>query len=198
MVVFSVIAGCYLDMIALPMLPPAQLVEFYKKNPIFLRLGFLRWEDQRDHALPQDFADMLGWREMTENTAKIYHSMDGMASNRTVLDGGNYGEGAALDYYGSKFGLPPAMGHGANYLLWTPKDFYTHNTFILITDARDELHSDFMKRFAFAAAVDSITTPFARESGSYIILMKQPTAEGRKIWKEYYDGLRANISVFGR
>jgi hypothetical protein len=198
MVIFSVIAGCYLDMIALPMLPPPQLVEFYKRNPVFRRLGFLRWEDQRDHPLPQDFADMLGWREMTVKTAKIYHAMDSSAGNGTVLDGGNYGEGAALDYYGSEFGLPPAMGHGANYLLWTPKDFYTHNSFILITDDRDELHGDFMKRFAYAVALDSISTPFAREWGSYIILMKQPTAEGRKIWAAYYEGLRANLSVFGR
>jgi hypothetical protein len=198
MVVFSVIAGCYLDMIALPMLPPAQLVNFYKRNPVFRRLGFLRWEEQRDHDLPQDFADMLGWKEMTVKTAKIYHAIDSTLGYGTVIDGGNYGEAAALDYYGSNFGLPPAMGHGANYLLWTPEDFYTHNTFILITDDRGELHGDFIKRFVASAAVDSISTPFAREWGSYIILLWLPTAEGRKIWKEYYEGLRANISVFGR
>jgi hypothetical protein len=198
MVVFSVIAGCYLDMIALPMLPPAQLVNFYKRNPVFRRLGFLRWEEQRDHDLPQDFADMLGWKEMTVKTAKIYHAIDSTLGYGTVIDGGNYGEAAALDYYGSNFGLPPAMGHGANYLLWTPEDFYTHNTFILITDNRGELHGDFIKRFVASAAVDSISTPFAREWGSYIILLWLPTAEGRKIWKEYYEGLRANISVFGR
>jgi Dolichyl-phosphate-mannose-protein mannosyltransferase len=198
LVVSSVIAGCYLDMIALPMLPPAQLVDLYIRNPVFRQLGFLRWEDQRNHALPQDFADMFGWKEMTAKTAKIYHSMDSPAGNETVIDGGNYGEGSAIDYYGVEFGLPPAMGHGANYLLWTAEDFYTHNSFILITDNRDELHGDFMKQFTYAAAADSISTPFAREYGSYIILMKQPTAEGRKIWKEYYEGLRAKISVFGR
>ena len=196
--VFSVITGCYLNMIALPMLPPARLVEFYKRNTVFRQLGFLRWEDQRNHPLPQDFADMLGWKEMTAKTAKIYHSMDSPAGDKTVIDGGNYGEGSAIDYYGVDFGLPPAMGHGANYLLWTPKDFYIHNSFILITDNQGELHGDFMKQFGYAVAEDSVTTPFAREYGSYIILMKQPTAEGRKIWKDYYEGLRANVSVFGR
>ena len=55
-----------------------------------------------------------------------------------------------------------------------------------------------MKQFGYAVAEDSVTTPFAREYGSYIILMKQPNAEGRKIWKDYYEGLRANVSVFGR
>jgi len=195
LVVFSVALGCYLDMIALPMLPPERLAAYYKRNPFFRRLGFLRWEDQENHALPQDFADMLGWKELAVKTAKVYHSMDNPAGNETVIDGGNYGEGAALDYYGVELGLPPAMGHGANYLLWTAEDFYTHNDYILTTDNRDELLGDFMKQFTYAAAADSICTPFAREFGSYIILMKQPTAEGRKIWKEYYEELRRKVSI---
>jgi hypothetical protein len=195
LVAFSVVLGCYLDTIALPMLPPEQLAAYYKQNPFFRRLGFLRWEDQENHALPQDFADMLGWKELAVKTAKVYHSMDSPAGNETVIDGGNYGEAAALDYYGVELGLPPAMGHGANYLLWTADDFYTHNDFILTTDNRDELHGDFIKQFTYAAAADSINTPFAREFGSYIILMKQPTAEGRKIWKEYYEELRRKVSI---
>jgi len=197
LVAFSVLVGCYFDMIALPMLAPERLAEYYKQNTLFRRLGFLRWEDQQDHALPQDFADMLGWKELTEKTASVYHSLDSAGGNGTVVDGGNYGEAGALDYYGRAYGLPAAMGHGANYLLWTPEHFYMHNNFILITDDRSELHGDFMKKFVYAVAVDSVTTPYAREFGSYIILMKQPDEEARKIWKEYYDGLRRELSVFG-
>jgi hypothetical protein len=197
LVVFSVLIGCYFDMIALPMLPPGRLVAYYEGNTLFRRLGFLRWEDQKDHPLPQDFADMLGWKELTEKTARVYHSMDSVGGNKTVLDGGNYGEAGALDYYGRVYGLPAAMGHGANYLLWTPEDFYTHDTFILTTDNRNELHDDFMKKFGYAVAVDSVTTPYAREFGSYIILMKQPTEAAREQWKKYYEGLRKELSVFG-
>jgi hypothetical protein len=184
-------------MIALPMLPPEQLAVFYKKNPVFRHLGFLRWEDQRDHALPQDFADMLGWKELAVKTAKVYHSLDSMGANGAVLDADNYGEAGALDYYGPAYGLPPAMGHSANYLLWTPEDFYSHDDFILTTDARGEIHDDFMKLFAYAAVADSVSTPYAREFGSYILLMKQPKAEARKIWKEYYEELRRKVSMSG-
>ena len=28
------------------------------------KLGLLRWEDSKDHLLPQDFADMLGWKKL--------------------------------------------------------------------------------------------------------------------------------------
>lgn len=195
LVAFSVVLGCYLDMIALPMLPPEQLAAFYKQNPFFRRLGFLRWEDQKNHALPQDFADMLGWKELAVKTAKVYHSLDSAGANSTVLDADNYGEAGALDYYGPAYGLPPAMGHSANYLLWTPEDFYSHDDFILTTDDRGEIHGDFMKLFAYAAVADSVSTPYAREFGSYILLMKQPNAEARKIWKEYYEEPRRKVSI---
>ena len=65
MIIFSVIVGFYFDAITLPFLQPPQLAAFYKANSIFKKNGFLQWEDQKDHPLPQDFADMLSWKEMT-------------------------------------------------------------------------------------------------------------------------------------
>ena len=48
--------------VALPMLSPEILSDFYGVSGI-AKTGLLKWEDQRDHELPQDFADMLGWKE---------------------------------------------------------------------------------------------------------------------------------------
>ena len=191
LVAFSVAVGCYLDTVCLPMLPPEKLVGYYKRNPVFRRLGFLRWEDQRDHPLPQDFADMLGWRELAQKTARVYHSLDSAGSNGailtgTIVDAGNYGEAGALDYYGPALGLPPVMSHAANYWLWAPADFYNHETFILTTDNRDEIHDDFMKLFSSVTLADSVGTPDAREFGSFIIVLKGPGRQGREQWREYY------------
>jgi hypothetical protein len=197
LVAFSVVAGCYIDMITIPMMAPQRLVDFYARHPSYRWLGFLRWEDQRDHPLPQDFADMLGWKEMAAKTARVYHSLDSAGINHTVIDGGNYGEAAAMDYYGPAYGLPAAMGRAANYLLWTPVDFYKQDKFILLTDYRDELHEDFMKLFDSTKLADSVTTPFAREGGSIIILMQGPGAEARKQWGDSYEASRRKISVFG-
>jgi hypothetical protein len=196
LVTFSIVAGCYIDMIALPMMAPQRLVDFYIRHPSYRRLGFLRWEDQRDHPLPQDFADMLGWKEMAVKTARVYHSLDSAGINHTVLDGGNYGEAGAIDYYGPAYGLPAAMGRAATYLLWTPVDFYKQDKFILLTDTRDVLHDDFLKGFDSTALTDSITTPFAREGGSIIIVMKGPGVEARKQWADRYEEARQQISVF--
>ncbi len=39
----------------------------------FEKLGLLRWEDGKNHNLPQDFADMLGWHEMADKSLAAYN-----------------------------------------------------------------------------------------------------------------------------
>ena len=100
LLLFSLGVGCVLDTVVLPMLPPARLAAFYARNPVFRRLGFLRWEDQRDHALPQDFADMLSWKEMTRKVAAAYATLDAREKSQTLLFCDNYGQAGAVNYYG--------------------------------------------------------------------------------------------------
>ena len=194
MIAFTLVVGCFIDTIALPFLPPRQLAAWYAGNSIVRRMGFLRWEDQKDHLLPQDFADMLSWREMTAKMAKAYDGLDSAEKSQAILDCDNYGEAGAVDYYGPAYHLPSPMGHSANYLLWMPRDFYKSNIVILATDNRKEIHEDFIREFHSAAVVDSITDPYAREFGSYIIVLKDPSEKFRKDWRAYYESLLQKTS----
>src|SRR4051812_1066110 len=54
--------GVFFLPIALPILPPAPLAALYKKLATE-KTGVLKWEDLKNHPLPQDFSDMLGWEE---------------------------------------------------------------------------------------------------------------------------------------
>jgi hypothetical protein len=196
MLFFILCFGCFINTVAIPFLPPRQLAAYYAGNSVFRKLGFLRWEDQKDHLLPQDFADMLAWREMTEKIARVYNALDSTEKSQAILDCDNYGLAGAVNYYGPQYHLPSVMGHSANFLLWTPPDFYQSNIVILSTDFRDEIHSDFIKEFRSAAVVDSITNIYAREFASYIILLKGPSQKFRKDWKAYYESLRQKTSFF--
>jgi hypothetical protein len=198
LVVFSVVTGCYLDTITLPFLPPRQLVAYYSRNDIFRRLGFLRWEDLKDHSLPQDFADMLGWRELTEKAAKVYYTLNSTEQQHAVPDGDNYGEIAAMDYYGPECHLPAAIGSSASYLLWAPNDFYKSNTIILTTDDRRQMQYDYIKEFRFAAVMDSVTNPYAREFGSYIILLKGASGKFQQDWRDSYASKLRETLIFHR
>jgi Dolichyl-phosphate-mannose-protein mannosyltransferase len=196
MLLFALFFGCFLDTISLPFLPPKQLADYYAGNSIIRKMGFLRWEDQKDHLLPQDFADMLSWQEMTAKIAKVYDALDSNEKKQAIIDCDNYGEEGAVNYYGTQYHLASLMGHGANFLLWVPPDFYKNNIVILATDDREEIQADFIHEFHSAAVVDSITDPYAREFGSYIILLKGPSEKFRKDWQNYYESLRLKTSSF--
>ena len=60
--------------VGFPMMSPEKLATFYKEKGID-KTGLLKWEDQKDHELPMDFADMLGWKEITEKTEKFFNSL---------------------------------------------------------------------------------------------------------------------------
>src|ERR1700722_1369928 len=196
MIIFAMLFGFFLDSISLPFLPPKQLADYYARNSIIHKLGFCRWEDQKDHPLPQDFADMLSWKEMTEKIVKVYDALDSNEKKQTIIDCDNYGEEGAVSYYGVPYHLPSPMGHSANFLFWVPPEFYKNNIVILVTDAREEIHADFIHEFKSAGIADSITNPYARENGSYIILLKNPSEKFRKDWKSYYDELKQKTSSF--
>jgi hypothetical protein len=195
---FSILTGLFINSASLPFLPPKQLAAWYANHPLYAKLYFLQWEDQKDHPLPQDFADMLAWHEMTRKVAALYYSMSPAEQQKTIIDCDSYGEAGAIDYYGPQYRLKPVMCHAASFLFWTDMGFNKNDNFILVTDSRNEIHADFVKNFVYAAIADSITNPNAREFGSYIILLKKPNAGFRKEWKDDYEKWKKESAFIGR
>jgi hypothetical protein len=78
-------------------------------------------EHLQQSSLPQGFADMHGWPEMAAKIAKVYWSLPPKERAKAVFAGGNYGEAAAIDIYGSRLGLPPAISGHNNYWIWGPQ-----------------------------------------------------------------------------
>jgi hypothetical protein len=73
-------------------------------------------------ALPQDYADMLGWEEQAAAVARVYHNLPAQQRERAVLVAGNYGEAGALDYYGPRYGLPEVVSPAGSYWFFGPGD----------------------------------------------------------------------------
>ena len=72
--------------------------------------------------LPQDYADMLGWREKANAVAKVVASLTPAERERAVLYGRNYGQAGALDLYGRRLGLPPAVSLAGSFYFYGPGD----------------------------------------------------------------------------
>ena len=185
MLIFALYLGYGFIHISLPFLPPAQLANYYAHDAMIRKSGSLRWEDLQEHPLPQDFADMLSWKEMTQKVAKVYDGLDSNEKKQTFLFCDNYGEAGAVNYYGPAYHLPPAYSDNASFLYWMPaRGFDSSNILLLVTDDQDEMHHAFIREFQSAVLMDSITNPYAREYGTLIILFKGPTERLRAAFRE--------------
>jgi hypothetical protein len=173
--------GITLIPLYLPVFKPEKLAAYYQRKHI-AKTGFLKWEDLQDHPLPQDFGDMLGWKEMTEKTAKAYSSLSDEEKKHTAIFADNYGEAGAINYYGKKYNLPTVYSDNASFLYWLPDGLYIDNL-LLITDDKQEMQHDFIKDFSSVILSDSITNPYAREHGSLIIIMKGANEKFNQMFK---------------
>jgi hypothetical protein len=72
--------------------------------------------------LPQDYADMLGWRAKADAVALVVASLTPEERERAVLFGANYGQAGALDLYGRRLGLPPVVSLAGSFHLFGPGD----------------------------------------------------------------------------
>jgi hypothetical protein len=66
LVIFPILSGIYFIPLSLPIFQPDKLARFYSKVNM-AKTGFLKWEDLKDHPLPQDF---LGYAWLGRNGAK--------------------------------------------------------------------------------------------------------------------------------
>ena len=74
----------------------------------------LRWEDGKDHPLPQDFADMQGLERAGSKVDKEYSRLSKTGKTMVLCD--NYGQTGAINYY-SKAGVV-AVSFNADYINW--------------------------------------------------------------------------------
>ncbi len=95
-------------------------------------------------ALPQYYADEFPWPGMVATVARVYHSLPPDEQSRTAIFCSNYGQAAAIDFFGSQYGLPKAISGHQNYFLWGPRN-YTGEIIILVgeeaRDAQDDCDS---------------------------------------------------------
>ena len=162
--------GLILLPMALPLFEPARLEHFYKQVGAE-KTGVLKWEDLRNHPLPQDFSDMLGWEEMAKKVAVAYHSLTPAEQQQTLIFCNNYGMAGAVNYYGRKYNLPEAYSDNASFLYWLPGNKPMTNLILVCTDT-NELQHDYIKFFKSAQFTDSVTSKYAREHGDFIMLAK--------------------------
>ena len=152
----------------MPVWEPQRLANYYKKMG-FDKAGACRWEDMEDHPLPQDFADMISWRELGDKVSKQFVSLPDSVKNNTMIYCRNYALAGAVSYYGQ--GLPEVGSDNASFLLWLPDQFNIRNL-LFVGKQIPEKDDIVFQQFEKYTVLDSTVTPFAREQGVKIILFE--------------------------
>lgn len=168
---------------------PLYHLAFPNKSPQYIvdhpenykKLGLLRWEDGKDHALPQDFADMQGWRELAQKVDKEYSNLS--KSGKTLVLCDNYGQAGAVNYYSKQ--KIKAVSFNADYLNWF--DLSEKYTNLIRVKESGQSKNELRETGVFfekSKVADSITNPFAREIGTTVSCFEGAKIDIRKRIRE--------------
>jgi Dolichyl-phosphate-mannose-protein mannosyltransferase len=110
------IGGVIAAPLAMPILPVKSTVRYTR----FWDVQAIHVENVSQGELPQLFADMFGWQEQVNAVAGVFHALPKSERAQAVVLAYNYGEASAIDYFGPKLGLSPAISGHNQYGLWGP------------------------------------------------------------------------------
>jgi len=155
---------------------PLYKLAFLNKSPEYIvqnperyeETGQLHWEDGKKHALPQDYADMLAWKELAQKTDSLYSLFPDIEHTLVLCD--NYGQAGAINYYSKK--AIRAVSFNADYLNWF--DLEKKYTNLIRIKEFDEIDSELKTSspyFKKSYLADSITNLFAREYKTRIYVL---------------------------
>jgi hypothetical protein len=187
------IPGLLVLPLALPTFPAKQQVDFYEKLGV-ANSELFRWEDRKNHALPQDFADMIGWEEIAAMTGKHFNQLPDSVRSATMIYCRGYYTAGLLNWYGGKHGLPTVYSDNGSYLLWMPKEYDFKHLMMIgrhMPEADDEVFNHFAKR----QVLDSLQLPLARENGMKVFLFSNADSVMTKLVAR---GIAEQKAIFSR
>ncbi len=66
----------------------------------------------------QYYADMTGWPELAQTVHYSYLTLTPPERKDTAIYAHNFGEASAIDFFGARYRLPPALSGNNNYWIW--------------------------------------------------------------------------------
>jgi hypothetical protein len=160
---------------SLPILKPEAFISFYSK------LGmekFHRWEDGEYYDLPQDYADMIGWKNLADIVGRTWNSLTPDQQLKCSIFADNYGEAGSVNFYGTKYKLPAVICFNDSYLFWAPDSVQAD--ILIKIGSGDELEGLYHK----AEITGRLDSPHARPHGTPVYLCSDPKININSFYQE--------------
>jgi Dolichyl-phosphate-mannose-protein mannosyltransferase len=167
LVLLILAGGAWLAPVVMPVLPVEQFISYMNKLPFKVP----RSEHSHMRAiLPQHFADQFGWEEMVAAVNQAYSRLSPKERPGCGIFAQDYGQAGAIDFFGRRYGLPPALSGHQTYFLWGPRG-YSGNCLIVLDDSKEVLEGLF-QRVEYAGK--SADNPYALEREIPIFICHEP------------------------
>ncbi|MBB6500000.1 ArnT family glycosyltransferase [Pedobacter cryoconitis] len=134
----------------------------------------LYWEDRQKHPITQDYADMIGWEEMTAITAEAYQTIPEIHRKNTTIFAENYGEAGAIDHLGKKYNLPASVSLSSSFTLWAPEQIPYQ--YLIYIDDKGQVEKT-KPAYTNATLVGTVSNEYSRENGTKIWLLSAPVKD---------------------
>lgn len=144
------------------------------------------WEDGKKHALPQDMADMTGWKEMAESVVKVYSELSADEQKNCAIFCHHYGQAGAIMFYGKKKGLPQPACFNGSFTFWSPESITEQNVIVVVHEREDysETEHDIDRFFDSWETKHVVNNKYFRENGTRIYHAKGPQKGFTEIYRQ--------------
>jgi hypothetical protein len=136
-IVLLLASGVRLAPITVPVFNPDRFIAYLKTLPFQLPIM------EHSHAralLPQWYADQFGWEEIVAETAQAWNQLSASERADCGIFAQDYGQAGAIDFFGPRYGLPPALSGHQTWFLWGPRG-YSGNCMIVLDDRKEVLET---------------------------------------------------------
>ena len=180
--------GALLLLTAIPLVPLAVPVFPVEQQMAYINafqkrgIGAPRMERHKVAMLPQVLADQTGWREMVDSVGAVYRALPATDRAHCTLFATNYGQAGALDFFGARYGLPPARCGHNSYWMWGPGNPADWQTAVLV--GQDS--ADVAKTYREVRIVARTHSPYGMsyEDDQPIIVARGLKRDVREVWAD--------------
>lgn len=188
LVISNIAAFFFIVKYLMPFQNPSEII---KENESYERIGLLRWEDGLNHPLPQDFADMLGWKEMADKALTAYQMIPAQELQNTLIFCDNYGQAGALNFY-NRNKTSEAYSFNTDYIYWLPESMIIQNVLYVGSLPNKKV----LGMFESYKQVGVVENEFAREQGTKIFLLQGAKASAPEMFFKIAEERKKNFEIF--
>jgi hypothetical protein len=147
-----------------------------------------RWEDGSVHNLPQDYADMICWKELSEKVIETYNKLPERSKKNCFVFAEEYAVAGAITFYKKENKMPEPLSFSDNFLLWAP-DSISPEVVIYVNHKIGDMASLFHN----IRQVNRIENKYFRENGLRIYVCTQPVKEFPQFYSKKLASLKSKF-----